>query len=92
MVKKEKLQQEGCQVIMVSAGAGFSHSGGGKFIVNPSQQGDYDTLFNALRDTERPLYRIVHAWMVTGNCQNIEETRDKGFDLRITAGGRPGFL
>jgi non-ribosomal peptide synthase protein (TIGR01720 family) len=73
----ERLRQTAADVIEVRAGAAFSGSVAGGFIINPRQRDDYTALLDALTAQGRKPTTIAHLWNVTHADEN--QVLDRGF-------------
>ncbi len=81
----KRLEQAGQDVIVVSAGAGFSQLAAREYTLNPGQPDDYDALLVDLQAQDKSPQTIVHLWSVTPGdgttpaLERLESTQNLGF-------------
>jgi acyl transferase domain-containing protein/acyl carrier protein len=63
----ETLRREGCDVILLKAGAQFATQGDGSYTINPQDAEDYRKLMRELGETGSPPRKILHLWSVGRN-------------------------
>ena len=80
-----KLRQIGHEVITVCTGQDFRNFDQAHFTVNPQEPKDYITLLNALRNSNKIPFKILHFWNVTTDesksptIESFEKNQDIGF-------------
>jgi acyl transferase domain-containing protein/NAD(P)-dependent dehydrogenase (short-subunit alcohol dehydrogenase family)/acyl carrier protein len=81
----KELEKKEQDVILVTPGSMFSRSGNREYSINPADENNYKTLFQALREDGDIPGRMIHCWGVTGNRENtlgldtIDFVLDTGF-------------
>jgi acyl transferase domain-containing protein/acyl carrier protein len=63
----ETLRREGCDVILLRAGAQFAPEADGSYTINPQEAEDYRKLMRVLRETGSLPRKILHLWSVGRN-------------------------
>jgi acyl transferase domain-containing protein len=82
---RERLEQQGQDVITVTAGEQFSRVNEGVYTINPRRRDDYDALLKELLAFNKLPNMIVHLWNVTSNdhaqsgIDVFERLQDLGF-------------
>ncbi|GAX42272.1 putative beta-ketoacyl synthase [Tolypothrix sp. NIES-4075] len=74
----KQLQNQGQEVISVSAGSEFAQQGEDVYTINPQQRHDYDALLKALITQNKSPKTIVHLWTVTPN-EHTNDIQATGF-------------
>ncbi|MBD2344916.1 SDR family NAD(P)-dependent oxidoreductase [Anabaena subtropica FACHB-260] len=76
----EKLEKQNQDVITVRIGENFTEIGESKYIINPENNRDYNTLIEHLCTQNKLPKTIVHLWNVTPSLdQNLEQAQTRGF-------------
>jgi acyl transferase domain-containing protein/thioesterase domain-containing protein/acyl carrier protein len=70
----ERLQQQGQEVFIVSAGDGITKRGDYEFTINPRQADDYHALIKTLRASRKLPQNILHLWSVPPASQELTAT------------------
>ncbi len=69
----EQLTQAGQEVITVQSGTRFAQLGPQRYVLNPSQPGDYQTLLTTLHSVGKVPSQIVHSWLLTENLTGLQD-------------------
>jgi acyl transferase domain-containing protein/acyl carrier protein len=69
----KSLEQQGQNVVIVTAGKQFCKLGNHLYSIDPQQRHDYDALLQELRLLNYPLHKILHCWGITNNNQTPTE-------------------
>ena len=72
----EKLSDNNQEIITVFPGERFKNENNRKFIINPSKEDDYYSLFNELNDRQTLPSRIIHFWTT-----DSKQTKQKNNNL-----------
>lgn len=75
------LLETGEQVKIVTAGESFESRGDDRFVLNPDDKGDYQTLVSALTNEQSRIHRVVHFWTSGEKKQPDDEQNDSFFGL-----------
>ncbi|MCC5666154.1 SDR family NAD(P)-dependent oxidoreductase [Nostoc sp. CHAB 5784] len=81
----QQLQIHNQDVISVEIGSKFSKLNDNKYILNPQQCSDYNTLFRELSAREKLPTKIIHLWNITSpnhiasELEQLELVQEKGF-------------
>ena len=81
----ERLRRLNQEVVTVEPGQRFDRLAPGAFQINPSEQGDYETLLAELKSLEQTPETIVHLWGVTAAAPDLsrlaraERSQQMGF-------------
>lgn len=68
-----RLEQAGCDVVVVEAGSVFARLSRRAYVVHPRQRGDYDALLAALRADDWAPDGVVHLWSLVPSDQPLAE-------------------
>ncbi|MCC5601617.1 type I polyketide synthase [Nostoc favosum] len=81
----QQLQIHNQDVISVEIGSKFSKLNDNKYMINPQQRSDYNTLFRELSAREKLPTKIIHLWNITSQnhitseLEQLEKFQEKGF-------------
>lgn len=76
----QQLKQSGQDAITVSLGDKFSQVNSHTYTINPTQQNDYNTLFQTLQQQGKVTKAIVHLWSMTNSLEHsLETVQNRGF-------------
>ncbi len=75
----EKLIDDGHKVVTVKMGETFQRTGDFSYQIDPQQQDNYRQLFTELSDRGYRPTKIIHAWEITTEVENVYRNLDKGF-------------
>jgi polyketide synthase PksJ len=83
----KRLEQDDEDVITIRPGSGFNKVSPGKYILNPAEKNDYNSLFRELNKLKKVPARIAHLWCISDNKDkvpglesiDIDTSQDIGF-------------
>ncbi|WP_298775405.1 type I polyketide synthase [uncultured Shewanella sp.] len=78
MIKTE-LMARAEPIIWVTKGEGFQHvDDDNHYCINPSETGDYRSLFNALKERDLQPNRVLHLWNLEAQVSNVQSLTQEG--------------